>query len=265
MKKLIVVLFITANFALAQETIDHYPDNDLIHGEQYALFGNDVKFREQPNTNSKVLTVLKIGEMVEIIEKSDKTLPYNGIESPFYKVRYKSEIGYILGGLLSLERKESEHMTYVFAYKKDGEKYKLLIRSITKNLEINEITTALGNPRVSIHLSNNKGLSDIDNILYINNEAEACMVEGGGIYFFQTKNDLKKVFQTSTWSDAGVFWQVDKLIFPAEENGVENKIVYEYEQGQYGDEETNEIFITKKTKELRWENGDILPKPNIND
>ena len=106
----------------------------------------------------------------------------------------------------------------------------------------------------------NKGVEGIENIIYVNYIAEACGIDGGGIYFFQINSTMKKVFWVSQISDAGVYWIEEKLIFPTDEKGVKGKIVYEKEIGNYEDEETNWIEINKVRRELEWKDGKILPK-----
>ena len=115
MNKIIIFLLFITNFSFSQETKYHNPYLDLKSGEYYYLFGNDVKFRILPDTNSEVIELLKIGTEIQIIEKSSEILNYNGIESPFYKVKYNDKTGYILGGLISLEKRNFKNSKY-FVY-----------------------------------------------------------------------------------------------------------------------------------------------------
>jgi len=251
---------LTANFIIGQESIYHHINGDFTNGQQYFMFGDDVKFREAPDVNSKVKALLKIGTAVEIVEKTDKTILYNGIESPFYKVSHQGKTGYVLGGLISLEKKQSESATYLFTFHKEEYKYTLLIRALRENQSFEQTSASLGSPGLSIDLIGNKGIEGIQHILRIDNEPEACAEVGGKIYFFETANKLQNVFSTVVSSDAGVYWYNEELIFPEEEGGVEDRIVYKKEQGEYGDEATNETHTTIVRRELRWENGAILPK-----
>ena len=129
MNNTLVFLFLTANFIFGQNPIYHHPTNDLNIGKHF-LFGDDVKFREAPDVDSKVLALLKIGAEVEIVEKTNETVLFNGINSPFYKIQYNGKSGYVLGGLISLEKKESENTTYLFQYKKNEYYYNLIVRSM---------------------------------------------------------------------------------------------------------------------------------------
>lgn len=59
------------------------------------------KLREEPNTDSKVLELISIGEEVEIIEK----------EQNWYKVQYKKMVGYIRDDLIEAKNQENKNET----------------------------------------------------------------------------------------------------------------------------------------------------------
>lgn len=59
------------------------------------------KLREEPNTDSKVLELISIGEEVEIIEQ----------EEDWYKVQYKKMAGYIRSDLIEMENEENKNET----------------------------------------------------------------------------------------------------------------------------------------------------------
>ncbi|MBV7439818.1 SH3 domain-containing protein [Weeksellaceae bacterium TAE3-ERU29] len=260
MNKLLIILSLVTTFVFAQENKYHELNADFTNGETYYLFGDDVKLRAEPNTDSEVLDLLKIGTPIKIISKTNHTLNYNGLESPFYKVKYQDKMGYILGGLISLEKRGYYKSEYLFAYKKTGEyDYSLIIRYLNAEPGFKEIITNLETPTFSIDIFDNKGVQGIENILYINYLSEACGVDGGGIYFFQVKNDLKKVFEVAQISDAGIFWLGETLTFPTDENGMENKIIYSIEQGFSTDESSYNTEAVTITKELEWKNGKFTP------
>lgn len=260
MNKLIIILLFTSSIVFSQETNYHHPDLDLKNGEYYYLFGSDVKFRKLPDTDSEVIQLLQIGTKIQIIDKSNETKNYNGIESPFYKVKFNNEVGYILGGLISLEKLEKNNSKYLFAYKKDEENYSVIIRYLNENMELKETASELRTVEFSIDLFDNKGIEGVKNILFINYLAEACGVDGGGIYYFQLGNDLKKVFEITQVSEAGIYWLMEDLIFPTDEKGIKGKILYKKELGNYKDEETNWVEINQISRELEWKNGEISPK-----
>jgi hypothetical protein len=260
MNKVIIFFLLITNFSFSQKTNYHNPNYDLKNGENYYLFGNDVKFRLLPNLTSEVIELLKIGTEIQILEKTEYKLNYNGIESPFYKIRYKNKIGYILGGLISLEKKEFKESSYLFVYKKVEDNYSVIIRHLNEKAELTERISELVNYDFSLDIYDNKGIDNVENILFINYLAEACGIDGGGIFFFQTKTELKKAVEISRVSDAGIYWLEERLIFPTDRNGIKGKIVYQKEIGNYEDEKTNWIETKKTSRELEWINGEFIPK-----
>ncbi len=260
MERILIILLFVTSFMFGQDIKYHNPYSDFNNGEYYYLFGDNVKFRNLPDLKSEVLELLKIGTEVKILKKSGETIKYNGIESPFYKVKYKNQVGYILGGLISLEKKEVGSSKFFFVYKKDREQYSLITRHLNQQLQIKETIVELTTNDLSIELHNNKGIDGVSHILFINYLAEACGIDGGGIYFFQVKDELKKVFEISQISDAGVYWLSEDLIFPEDKNGIKGKIVYQKEVGSYKDETTNWMEVKKISRELQWKDGQILPQ-----
>jgi hypothetical protein len=257
--RILLLLFIT-NFSFGQETIFHNPDLDLKNGEYYYLFGNDVKFRKLPDTNSEVIELLKIGTQIKIIGKSSKTHNYNGFDSHFYKVKFKNKVGYILGGLISIEKKENASSIYFFVYKKHAKfDYSIIIRHLNKNLELKEAEYELATSKFSLELHDNKGIEGIENVLYLNYLGDACGFDNGGIYYFQLENELKKVFVITQYGNEEG-WQTEYLIFPNDEKGIQGKIVYQKELAVYKDHATNWVESKKTSRELKWENGEIIPR-----
>ena len=261
MTKILILLLLTTSFVFGQEVKYHSPSTDLENSQSYYLFGDNVKFRKSPNTKSEVLELLKIGTEVQVLKQTVNTLIYNGIESPFYQVKFNNQIGYILGGLLSLEKKESNNFQFLFSFKRENENYSLITRMVNEKKQITEVITPLNTTYFSIDIQNNKGIKEIDNILFINYLAEACGVDGGGIYYFQSKNKLKKVLEIAQISEAGLFWVSEELIFPEDEDGVKGKIVYKKEIGNYKDDRTNWVEVNTTSRELEWKDGDFFPKP----
>ena len=260
MKKIAILFLLISSFSFSQEIQYHNPYLDLENGKYYYLFGNDVAFRTEPDKKSKVIDVLEIGTEIQVIEKTENIIDYYGIISNYYKIKYKDQFGYILGSLISLEKKVIGKSKYFYTYGKEDDKFYLIIRHLNEKSETNEDVAELKTKDFSLEIYDNKGVEGIENIIYINYLAEACGIDGGGIYMFQVNSILKKVFWVSQISDGGIFWLEEKLIFPNDEKGIKGKIVYEKEIGNYIDEETNWVEINKVSRELEWKDGKILPK-----
>ena len=229
-------------------------------GEIAYMFGNDVKLRDQPNTESDVLSLLKIGETIEIVEKSDATMFFDGIESAWYKVKTKDQVGFVLGNLISLDKATYGDLTYLVSLKKEGDKLLVKTRLIDKAKDYIEHVSELMTYGFSIKAMGNKGLKNIKSIFQIDYLAEACGVDGGGIYLFYDGQDLLKAIDYTQVADADLYWFIEEYIFPNEEGGVEGKIVYKSEFGETKDYETEWIESKITRRVLEWNGKEILPK-----
>lgn len=227
-------------------------------GQQVYIFGNDVKLRTAPSAESRVLELLKIGEWVEIVEKTTFSWPYKGFDSPFYKVKYDDTTGYILGGLLASERKTLNGQNYFFAYSKEGDATFLNIRNV-KNGDYVEQKIRLAHTDIDIKILDDKGIPEVEGIMFIDYNAEACGVEGGGIYLFAHNGELTKVARLSVVSDAGVYYRSERFIFPTDVGGLQEKILFKKEQGEMLDESTHWTKTTVEIRELTWVDGKLTP------
>ena len=262
----LLLFAVTSSYSVySQNDLYHSPYKLLEKDKVYHLFGDNVKFRKLPKLDSEVISVLRIGDEVKIIGKSDEFISYNGIDYPFYKVKYEGQEGFISGGLISVDHKKNNNINFVFSLRKENDQYKILIRAFDSiDLQYTEFMESLVTNDFQLKLSGNKGISGIDNILYLDYIAEACGVQGGGIYYFIIGKELKKVFEISQISDAGVFWYSEELLFPTDEGGKDDAIIYRSESGSYKDEATNWTEIVTVNRELKYKDGEILPKINEN-
>ena len=249
----ILTLLAICLFTNAQEKLHcSYEDCDFTKGEVVYLFGDDVLLREAPTVESKILGKLEIGTHMVILEKHKNSWPYKGIDSPFYKVDYKGTEGYILGGLIALEKKTVHGVTHLFGRAKSAQQDYLLIRTLKGDGKFTEKSVRLDNPQFYLTAQGNKGLSQIDAMLYVDYLAEGCGVEGGRIYFFQKGDSLYQVARLSQIFDAGVYAIQEEFIFPEDVDGVEGKIRYTKELAEYYDDAANWEKKSLESKELVW-------------
>lgn len=251
--KLMFFLFLgNTLYAEAQEVYIE-PLKEFTINQKVYLFGNDVKLRKEPNTNSEVVSLLKIASEVIIIEKSDLKQLYNGYMHNWYKVKYKNEEGFILGGLLALDSKKINDSVYLASLKKENEDTYASIRVVNGHNEYIENSSKLKTTTFSIKVYNNKGIDSIKNMIYVDYLAEACGVEGGGYYLFNNETALVKVIELSSISEAGLFWFKENIVFPSDVGGKKDKIIIKREAGEMIDEESNHTKVTIETKEFSWE------------
>ncbi|MEO0573368.1 MAG: SH3 domain-containing protein [Bacteroidota bacterium] len=226
-------------------------------GQIVYLFGDQVQLREAPTTESKVIKTLPIGMHLIVQEEHKNSWRYKGVDHHFYKVDYKGTQGYVLGGLLALEKKSINKVVHLFGRAKTGNEDYLLIRTLKEDGSFTEKSTRLGNGQFYLTDLGTKGLPSIDGILLLDYVAEACGVEGGGIYFFQQEGQLHQVARLSQVSDAGAYYLWEEFIFPEDEHGVAGRIRYKKEVGEYFDEAAHWKKTSVETKELVWTNQSL--------
>ncbi len=229
-----------------------YEGCDFEQGEVVFLFGHQVQLREAPTPEAKVLKTLPIGTHMVIMQKHENSWRYKGIDSHYYKVDYKGTEGYVLGGLLALEKKTIKGVSHLFGRAKIGDVDHLLIRTVQANGSFTEKSLRLGNTQFYLSSLGTKGLPDIDGILLVDYIAEGCGVEGGGIYLFQAAGKLHTVARLSQVSDAGAYYHWEEFIFPDDDYGVTGKIRYKKEVGENYDEVADWQKKSTETKLVVW-------------
>jgi Bacterial SH3 domain. len=255
----ITTLFVlTINFA--QEKM-HCPPSECAFqpGDQAYAFGHKIKLRAEPNTSSAVLEELKIGEWVKILEKTPFSWPYKGFDSPFYKVNYNGMTGYILGGLLSMERKTVAGQHYFFTYSQEGETTFLNIRTVVHGSYM-EKKVPLRNPHFTINTLGSKGVPNLDGILYVDYQANASNLDDGGIYLFLNHFNLCDAVAISEVVDQGSSnYLSERLIFPDDSDGIPNKVLYKMEKGENLDLATEWRQTSMESRILTWADGTLSP------
>jgi hypothetical protein len=261
MKKIAFILFLIThclNFGQTKYLSEGY---QFKKGDTIYLFGDKVKLREKPSTDSSVITLLKIGEIVEIVEKTNSFLMYEGLKSPWYKVKYNDTFGYVLGGLMSLDTETYKNYTYLIAFKKKNDALFLKTRIIGNNQDdYFENVSKLHTHEFSIKASDDKGVEHVKSIFLIDYLAEACGVNGGGIYLFYTGDNLLKAIEYSQIGDADLYWFIEEYTFPADDNGKKGRILYKREVGEQKDEVTEWVEIKITHRNLEWIDNEITPK-----
>lgn len=227
------------------------------------LFADNVKFRETPDLQSNIIELLKIGTPIKILEKSEQTLEFDGINSNWYKISINDKVGYILGALISVDNFKSPktNSSFKFQISQNEEKDFFLKVRVISNENFKEYKYKLIGEEFAFQFKDNNGLNNLDNIIIVDYIAEACGIENGRTYLFWNNSSLIKIADLSAMADGGIYSYDETFIFPIDINGIKDKIVYRKTTQTQEDEETNWVKETTETREYIW-NGEIL-NPNI--
>lgn len=248
-------------------------DKEFENGEEAYLFGDNVRLRTEPSLTSETIILLKIGEPIEVVEKIDVKVNFKGIESPWYKVKYKNETGYLIGGLISQIEKKHSGIRCFFSLERVNGKLYILTRVISDSElpYIENKSEFLGDGNgFCVKVFDNKGITNINNIIYINYLPESCGANSGGYYLFFDNRELHKVIDLTSRGDIG-FWESENLYFPKDSLGIKNKIIYIQAEGEYSEEDNLEegVPLWEKSSEIKlkldWINNRLQPNPKTFD
>lgn len=259
--KITILLFLClSGLAFGQNETYFSENHEFTTNDIVFLFGDKVKLRNAPSTDAEVVGLLKIGSQLTILRKTDQKTSYAGIAHPWYRVDFQGREGYILGGLLALDKIDIQNTSYLIAFKKEENSTFLNIRLLEDGKPYQERQELLATTQFSLKAFDNQGLQEVKSMLHVDYLSEACGVDGGGIYIFYDGNQLIKGLDYTQISDAGVYWYHEEFLFPNQEGGQKGKIVYKRETGEYVDEETNWITSTKMERELEWKDNRLFPE-----
>jgi hypothetical protein len=241
--------------------------SDFEEGSKAYLYGDKVVFRAEPNSTAKALDTLSIGSEITIVHKTDYTTSLNGLDWNWYKVKVGRKSGYVLSGLIALDRIKFEDVTYLVTIagithaEEDYEytDFKLRARVLQSSGEFYGHETDLPTSSFYLVATDNRGLDGLESMLVIHLYAEACGVDGGEIYLFNNGDRLYTGLTLSHVSDAGAFWFIESVIFPEDKDGFEGIVRYERELGIPIDEEIGWSKSTIHNLTLLWEDGQLTP------
>lgn len=261
---LIVAFTATAQYENQRIVSSYY---EFEEGSTEYLYGDNVVFRSEPSSSAKALDTLAIGSNIEIVRKTEEIASLNGLDWNWYKVKVGRKTGYILGGLIALDHIKYDDIVYLVTVAGinqsmddyDYTDYRVRARVLLPDGEFYGHESKLNTNSFYIQAFGNRGLKGVDNMLIINLNAEACGVDGGAIYLFNSGARLIEGLKLSDMAEGGVFWYSEKVIFPEDKGGWGDDVRYEREYGEYMNEEMNWTKATVHSLILKWENEQFTP------
>lgn len=269
----LITLFVASTTIIAQEEEERFPIGYEVNQTVY-LLGDSIHVRQEPKSNAKSLAQLPIGTRVTILERSEETLTLNGFTMPWYKVQYgKNKKGFIWGGKFAMNSFRSNKNTdFIFHFgleKVVGETAYYQIRVEKDHKELQHVTfEGFGGALKAHECTNfgNKGLSEIDDVIYVTAYGEYCGDGGGSVVFFWANNQLYNIRRLSSFSDVPVF-AYDTFIFPSDMDGKKDRVLLKEEVGEHQFYEEGEdtrgkpdvIYEKNETTVLRWDGKQLVP------
>ena len=181
--------------SIEKEPIFNYGQFEI--GVETRSFGENVNVRNLPNANASRIGKLSLGEVVEVLEKSDNMLTQNGYSEAWYKVKVvpigaDTYQGWVWGGLLAktvetFDLNGDEKQEIIMAgIKSFGGKYmgplmELKVMDGENNGLLNTTT----------HEAFVNGFLPVTHILRLSYKYGACDVENGSQLFFWDGKSFK--------------------------------------------------------------------------
>ncbi|MDC1162090.1 SH3 domain-containing protein [Tenacibaculum sp.] len=269
MNKLIFIISTLFSLSIfAQECKYLGLDKEFENGDVAYIFGDNVRLRTSPSSESETLKLLKIASKITILEKTNNKNNFKGIQTPWYKIKYNDQTGYILGGLISLTQIKKNNIKCLVNLEKINSELYITVRVIPKfhSTYLENKSLHLGdNNGFCLKLFDNKGLKEVSNIISINYLPESCGANSGGYYIFFDNKKLYKTVDLTSRGDIGI-WESENLYFPNDSLGIKNRIIYIRRKGEYSDNEPEEnVYNWEKSSEvklkLEWNNDKLTPNP----
>lgn len=260
---------------------DHVKQSDSYYsqfqiGQTYYLLADGVNIRSSASLSSDVIANLPIGKKVTISKIDPSTLTRNGYTTNWYQVSFdfknKNLTGYVWGALISTKTvADQQDKTLLFHYGIESvekfkeqnyeyEKIKIQVRVSQHNKQLSKLVfDGIGSIKTtnSIKVLDNKGLKNVQSIVYLNFSDEYCGGAFGDVVLFWTGKKLMYAKTLKHGFDAPMFYE-ENLIFPKDKGGQPNRIIWTARGGEHGDDGKDKIE-TNKRMIYRW-NGNRLVK-----
>jgi hypothetical protein len=266
---LLALSFSTVAFCdTEEEPYEFYADQVL-----YVL-GDSVNIRQEASTSAKTVAIVAIGTKVKIIKKTETQLTLNGFTMSWYQVEFNSkQKGYVWGGKLAKNSfRSSKNTDYIFHYglekMVEGQAfYQIRVEKNHKEVQRVSFEGFFGKEKDhTITNYGNRGVSNIDDVLYVDADAQFCGDDGGSIVFFFSGSKLYSIQKLYDVADAPVF-ATDTFIFPADMEGKKGQILLHEEAGEYifSEDETNTDpptveYSTNTTTVFQWDGKKLVKK-----
>jgi hypothetical protein len=271
--KFFIICLVYLGNASAQEAVEPpviglyaLPDS----GYQAASF-SACSLYKFPSKKSPILDQIPMNSTV-IIDTSIQ-VDYSILENrpAFYKVRFKGKKGYIQSSQLAHYRMLDPvtKTTFLFMYaveqeyhaKEDYTEYhhNLFYKEVNNSQLIQEGYLTLTDDLFQLYLTEPRGLTGINNLFIIDYFAEACGEDGGQDYYTWKPGEFDLIAHLAEVGDGGVYYFVEKFIFPTDSTGEPNKLKYESEEFELFDEETNWYSELRQFRTYDWIDGVLQP------
>ena len=254
-----------------EEPADKVPYS-FYEGQVVYLLADSIHVRAEPSSSSASVTRLAIGTKLTILSETDVITKLNGIYMPWYYVQFNGKKkGYVWGGKIartSFRSYANNSYAFHFGLEKiaegDYDDVFYQIRVEKDNKEVQRLSFqgfGLGYKEHSCTNSGNRGITTLDDVIYVDASAEYCGDGGGSLVFFRSGGKLTMVKQLWDMMDAPMFTS-NYFIFPSDMEGEKGKIILHEEDGEIMDSDKDPggrvVYSKNKNTKLTWNGSELV-------
>lgn len=276
---LFLILFsVTVHYLNAQ--VVRFSENDTTY-----IFGDKVNVRSESSTTAATVAQLVAGDEVIIMGETETKTTLNGVELPWYQIRFQNnQKGYVWGGLLSVLRKSSlKDVRFVAGVTKavkpkadEAAQYSIEVRAIRNGTVLQKVTNTIKNEGSMYYRPlevGARGLKGYKALLIVEMGYEACGYPWNEWYILWNGSQLHSLPLCESVADGGVFAHVERYEFPQgpDENtpghiGKEDEIFFTIEFSATEELEDASGYNEnswKRSRKLRWDGKQWLKPVNM--
>lgn len=264
--RLLFILSAFPQIILGQDQKYHSPYNGFEKGDSLYTFNAENLVYSSSKPKSKPSFTLPPNQLI-IVEKSVEA-NYDNPYSPeqFLAISVNGKSGFIQLKNLATAKEQllGTERSMLFQYRLDtNQMFFLKYREFYKQQIVLEADLDLMTSAFSVYVVYPAGLDSITGILILDHHAEACGYDGGETYYYYNPEQLEKMAHLVSVGDGGVYYRTEQFIFPADSGGIERKIIFEAEEYNLIDEETQWEEVLKERRVYKWIGGRIYPEFGI--
>jgi hypothetical protein len=258
---IILIFYVTPLFS--QKTNEHFKGKDFTVGQKYLIYQNDTYLYKKSSYDSKILKHLSAGEEIEVIELTNIPSGRGTNVGVYLKVKTAdNKIGFVSSTDLALGFFVAKNGIIVMYQKQRHVEETLLhFNSLNTNGNVMDLGAfSFESPDFVINLYGDRGLNRIDHVISMTYRFNKCESLTSTMYlsltlktneflFFANLKNYCPDINSSTHQT---------IIFPDEEDGVNDGVVYYSEKKVLVEEKHNAFKTYIYTRVYKWASGTLI-------
>ena len=238
------------------------PYNGFAKGDTIFAFSDNIPMFSGPNTMSKLATEIRLNQLMTIVSEREQDFSIDYNPNEFLHVVYKGKKGFVqrkhLAAKQLVHASSRTIMLFQFALNSDH-RYDLQYREYVQNELVQSTFLPLYGFYCDVKLEDPHGLDSVTALLVVDHFAEACGENGGNDYYAWNPLELSLMASLFDVGDGGVYYLTERLIFPNDPGGIADKVIFESEEENVYDEETEWISTLHTRRVYQWVYGNVYP------